>query len=196
MRAFYINLDKRTDRRAEMEDALACLGIVAERFPAIEATPGSLGCTRSHLEVLKRARAEGQPYVLVLEDDFQALVPPAQFNQALARLLDEQPEFDLVMLSYNMQHSAPHNDFLVKVLFAGTASGYIVHQRFYDTLIQLFEYSSTMLAAHPDLPHLYALDVVWRPIQPTCAWYAFTPRLGKQRASYSDINHRMEDYDV
>jgi hypothetical protein len=51
MHCFFINLDRRVDRRLETEAELARMGIEAERFPAIERIPGGLGCTQSHIEV-------------------------------------------------------------------------------------------------------------------------------------------------
>jgi glycosyl transferase family 25 len=50
---FYINLDSRTDRRKEIEEELQRIGISGERFSAILAKPGIVGCNKSHLAVLK-----------------------------------------------------------------------------------------------------------------------------------------------
>ena len=70
---FYINLDKRTDRRAEIEQELQQFNLYdkAERFPAIPVpNQGILGCTMSHLAVLKLAKERKYKQVLILEDDF------------------------------------------------------------------------------------------------------------------------------
>ena len=37
---FYINLDKRTDRKQEIEEELTRMGLNAERYPAIHTTIG------------------------------------------------------------------------------------------------------------------------------------------------------------
>ena len=55
--AFYINLDRRVDRRKEIEAELDNLGASYERFPAIQTSPGCIGCAQSHLAVLKEARS-------------------------------------------------------------------------------------------------------------------------------------------
>lgn len=57
MRGFYINLDRRTDRRAEIEKELE--GLAMERFPAVSHPNGAIGCTMSHLACLKLARERG-----------------------------------------------------------------------------------------------------------------------------------------
>ena len=65
-------MDKREDRRVEIESELANYGFTekSERFRAIE-TPGFgiLGCGKSHLEVFKLARERKYKNVLIFEDD-------------------------------------------------------------------------------------------------------------------------------
>ncbi len=195
----YINLDRRTDRCAEMEAELERLGLTARRFSAVARRPGIVGCGYSHLAVLKEARAKGLQNVLILEDDFEAVVPTAEFHAALQTFFSsaEAEEFDVLMLAYYAPHVAPveGNPDLVKVLEAQTASAYIVNQRFYDRLIELYEW------AIPELERTgrhweYANDQVWKRLQPAANWYACKGRLGKQRASYSDTAEQFHDYGV
>jgi glycosyl transferase family 25 len=197
--AFYINLARRTDRLAEMETELEKLGLTAERFEAIERRPGIVGCGLSHLAVLKAARAAGLPNVLILEDDFEAVVEPAEFWAALEAFFagPQAAEFDVLMLAYYAPHVVPveGTELVVKVLEAQTASAYIVNARMYDRLIELYEWAMPQLAAtgeHWD----FANDQVWKRLQPAANWYAFKGRLGKQRASYSDTAERFHDYGV
>ena len=49
---FYINLEKRQDRKEEIENELNTHGLVGERFDAIPHNPGCVGCAKSHLSVL------------------------------------------------------------------------------------------------------------------------------------------------
>ena len=71
---YYINLDRRTDRREQMETELTRMGLTGERYSAIEANPSIIGCCQSHLNVLKKAKDEGLANVLILEDDFIFIV--------------------------------------------------------------------------------------------------------------------------
>ena len=41
---FYINLDRRPDRRAEVEEEFKKMELVVERFSAIDRKPGIVGC--------------------------------------------------------------------------------------------------------------------------------------------------------
>ena len=90
--AFYINLDRRLDRRKEIEAELGNLGVPYERFPAIKTIPGCIGCALSHLAVLKEARSRGYKNVLIFEDDFMPLVSKEEFWETLTKGLQEAPD--------------------------------------------------------------------------------------------------------
>ena len=63
--AFYINLDARTDRRAEFEGEMEKMEISCEHFPAIKGNPGLVGCGYSHMGVIKEAQRRGYESVLI-----------------------------------------------------------------------------------------------------------------------------------
>lgn len=89
MQVYYINLARRTDRRAFMEAQFARLGLQATRIEAIAAndlgpemrakysnpdalfyvTPGDLACAMSHAIAYRQFLQSQAPYALVLEDD-------------------------------------------------------------------------------------------------------------------------------
>jgi glycosyl transferase family 25 len=64
----YINLNKRVDRRADIENELNLFSLRYERFSAIEHEDGAIGCALSHLEVLKIAKKNNYKNILILED--------------------------------------------------------------------------------------------------------------------------------
>ena len=101
--------------------------------------------------------------------------------------------FDVVMLAYNIQRSEPYSDHLLKVVEAYTTAAYIVHSDLYDELIQLYSWAIPMLEEIGDLWR-YSPDQVWKRLQPCTKWYASKVRLGKQRASYSDIMGHFVEY--
>lgn len=189
---FYINLDKRTDRRREIELELTGAGITAERFAAIAATPGIVGCGLSHLAVLRLARDRGLKNVLIFEDDFQLVVYKEQFWEVLNAFFERGVPYDVLMLSYSIQTSQPIDTLITKVLEAETASAYIVNACFYDALIELYEEAMPLLAA-TGKHWIWANDQIWKRLQPTSRWFATTLRLGKQRGSYSDNSLQYMD---
>jgi len=197
----YINLDSRTDRREHMEAQLEKYGLtgVAERFAAI-ANPGFgiWGCGQSHLAVLKSALERGWDHVLIFEDDFEFVISPEEFHRRLTDLPDH-PHFDVLMMAYNMRESehlsegcrfAPSYQ---RVLFAQTASAYLVKESEYDALIELYERVLPLLLS-TGMHWLYANDVAWKPLQEQHLWIAPIERWGKQMDGYSDNAQEFMSY--
>lgn len=188
----YINLDKRVDRREQIESELR--GYKFERFPAIFNEEGIVGCSYSHLGVLKLARDRGYARVLILEDDFQFLVSHEEFEEELKKLDDI--EFDVCMISYNLIKSeliGCEGLGLGRVIEAQTASGYIVNAHYYDTLIALYEESVKLLET-TKMHWIYANDQIWKQLQKKDRWYYFIKRIGKQRDGYSDNSKCFMSY--
>ena len=186
---FYINLDKRTDRREEIENEFFEKEWTNyERYPGTE-TPGFgiLGCTLSHLNVLKLAKERSYKNVLIMEDDFMFLVSKEEVEENLSKLFESEIPFDVCMLSYNLFQSVPCEKFpfLLKALDVQTASGYIVNHLFYDKLIENLEVAYNLLN-QTHTHWLYANDQYWKSLQPVNNWYCFATRIGKQRPGISD----------
>ena len=193
--AFYINLDRRTDRRAEIEGELARMGISGERFPAIENPDGAIGCMMSHLSVLEMAKERGYPNVLILEDDLTFLVGKEELWSTLHSAMQETDgNYEVIMLSYSIQESTAFSPNLLAIQYAGTASGYIVHSDFYTTLINLTRWALEKYS-ETGYTWLFAYDVAWSRIQGN-RWFATSKRIGIQRPSFSDIEGRHTDYKV
>jgi GR25 family glycosyltransferase involved in LPS biosynthesis len=192
--AFYINLDHRTDRRAEIEAELDRIGIPCERFPAIKYSPGIVGCGYSHLAVLKEARARGYKSVLIFEDDFQFLVNKETFWSIMSGIeRDLSGSYDVIMLAYNLQNAGPqHSEHLMKADGAQTTSAYIIHSRMYDTLINLWEMAVERLIQTGE-HWVWALDQIWKTLQPKSEWFTTKVRIGLQRPSFSDIGQKFVD---
>jgi glycosyl transferase family 25 len=195
---FYINLDKRSDRREEIENQLQKYNLLdkAERFPAFY-TPeqGALGCAQSHLAVIKLAKERKYPNVLILEDDFYFIISKEEFEHELKQFFDANIPFDVCMISYNIQRSHPTEyPFLQKIIEAQTASGYIVNESLYDNLIDIYEESIPLLQQTGEHWN-YANDQIWKRLQPITKWYALTTRCGKQRPGLSDNSGQYQDHD-
>lgn len=191
MHMFYINLESRTDRRQQFEDECRKMNIEVERFPAIQRTPGALGCSYSHYSVIKLAKERGYPSVMIFEDDFEFLVSKEQFEDVLAHL---PHDYDVVMMSYNLQREEPYNNRFGRALEVQTASGYIVSSKFYDALLSTWEVSLAEYEKQPHCHWLFINDQSWKPLQPQSRWYYSLLRVGKQRASWSDISNDFVDY--
>jgi GR25 family glycosyltransferase involved in LPS biosynthesis len=183
----YINLEKRKDRREEIESELDKIELPYERFNAVERKMGLAGCGYSHLEVLKIAKRKNYKNILILEDDFMFLVSKEEFENQLTQFFDIVTQYDVCMISYNVLQNEPvsETDVVKRLLEAQTASGYIVNNHYYDKLIELYEKNIPILE-QTGMHWIYANDQVWKPLQKQDKWYYFTTRIGKQRPGYSD----------
>jgi hypothetical protein len=93
---FVINLDERKDRWKRVSSMLDGLGVQYERFPAVRASPGWVGCGKSHIGVAQEAKRRRLMWVLVLEDD--CIIEPAdwkRFQELLPWLWKKRGEWTL-----------------------------------------------------------------------------------------------------
>jgi glycosyl transferase family 25 len=192
---FYINLNKRTDRREQIENELNNFGLSFERFEGID-TPdfGSYGCGLSHLGVLKLSKERGYRNVLILEDDFTFLVSKEEFENNLTKFFESGMNYDVCKLAYNLHEFQDiDNDTVGKVLYSATASAYIVNNHYFERLINLYEWAMPLLNS-TRYHWIYSCDQIWKDYQRADKWYYFKNRIGKQRPSYSDNGLSFVDY--
>jgi len=189
----YINLERREDRRKEIEEELDKFGIKAERFAAIPYEPGIVGCNMSHTQVLREAEAANLETLLVLEDDFQFLIDPETFRKHLNDFFALKISWDIVLLSYNLQEEEPYNDLIGRVRSAQTTSGYLIHNKCLKRLADCIDAATPKLISTGQHWE-YALDQVWKEIQKTGDVFYFKTRIGKQRPSFSDNSKQFMDF--
>jgi GR25 family glycosyltransferase involved in LPS biosynthesis len=193
---FYINLDKREDRKELMNCELEKYKLNAERFPAVfNPNNGLVGCGYSHLRVLELAKERNYKNVLILEDDFYFIESKDVVETELEKLFYHKPDFDVCFLSYNLHDGfvCETTPFLMRTLYSATASGYIVNHHYYDKLIELYRINIPLLETTGQ-DWIYANDQIWKNLQATDNWFCFTKRLGKQRAGFSDNGNSYVDY--
>ena len=192
--AFYINLEYRRDRLSEIQTELEKMNLKAERFEAIKAPYGGVGCTKSHIEVLKIAKERGYNSVLILEDDFMFSMDRETFWKELKTFETKKIDYDIIMLGCNLIQAHVFDEQLYKVIEGQTTSAYIVHNRMYDKLIEVFSNSISML--EKTRAHELHCDQCWKVFQPEGRWFTFRNKIGIQRLSYSDIENRVVYYGV
>lgn len=198
-RIFYINMDKRGDRRELIEKELEKYDLmhIAERFVGIPFEPGIVGCGKSHLAVMKLAKERGYKNVLILEDDFTFLVDKNTLEEKLCTFFEEVNRFDVCMFCCNVvrQNDCIEYPYLKRLVEASNASAYLINGHYLDTLIALYEEALPLLE-QTGQHWIYANDQVWKRLQLNDIWYCFSPRLGKQLSGYSDNAQRFMDYDT
>ena len=201
---YYINLDSRLDRLEQFTQQIntyfsgGILEARVERFPAIQHSHGLLGCSMSHLEVIKKAKTAGSRYTLVFEDDFEFIVSRDIFetniNNFFNLVENNNLDFKVAMLAYNANNhfEITNNDTLETTTDVQTCAGYLINSKYYDELIQCWE-QGIQLYQTTWQDWIYGCDQYWKKLQHE-KWYIFKTRIGKQRAGYSDCGKRFIDY--
>ena len=193
---FYINLEHRTDRKAHVENELKKMGWKNyTRFNAIKCKDGRVGCSMSHLKLLKDAKENNLDYVVIVEDDI-CFTQPKVFNDMLEDFLSKNIEYDVLLLAGNLRSRSTINltSYLHKVYRSCTTTGYIVKKHYYDTLIENIESGIKNLLSHPELHGQFAIDTNWFTLQEKDNWVIFRPRTITQLPDYSDIEKRNVSY--
>jgi hypothetical protein len=192
----YINLERRPDRKEDIENELNKFGLKYTRFIAVD-TPGygCYGCSLSHLHILKYVKEMGYKNVMIVEDDFQFLVDKEEFENKITLLFEKKPNFDVCMLSACIQQVQPDPDSnpnFRRIIEASASSGYIIQSHYYDKLIEIFEWSFPKLI-ETRMEWIYTLDQVWKRLQVTDNWITFEKLVGKQRPGFSDCGNSYSD---
>ena len=189
----YINMDARTDRRAELEAEFARIGIPEDkimRFPAssYNGCPNT-GCLVSHANVIHLAYEMGYRNVLVLEDDFRFIEDAAKVNADIRAFFEMKLDWDVLMLTTCSAVVIPeYVGYLASRISSSTnGAGYLVNRSIMMELTDLFDANVENLfntKAH----WLYQNDILWKSLMPTKQWYMFNQYLGYQVGGYSDLS--------
>ena len=199
-KVFVINLERRKDRLEQFTEEYKKIidDNKLERFDAIyRPDHGCLGCTLSHLEVVKQAKERGYKKIIIFEDDFQFIIDRQTFHNNLKDFFDLNLDFKVCMLSYNIMNNElyPYNDLLSITTNVQTASGYIVNSEYFDQLIECLSYGAKELEKTHQHWN-YINDQVWKSLQKDRKWFIFNERMGIQRESYSDLAGKIVNHGV
>lgn len=191
---FLINLNRRPERLQKVLPALEKAGIDnVLRFSAIDGkeinyrgqlNSGQLGCTLSHLGIIKYAKEHNLESVFIFEDDAELA---NNFNEVTEKALAELPP-DWCLFYTGGNHLQPitaHTTNLHKVNGTLTTHAYAIHSRFYNVVINAIE-----------TDYNNVIDVVYYQLQKQYPVYCTNPRVAFQAAGFSDLEGREVDYTV
>jgi len=198
---YYINLDERTDRNSQFLQEMEKINFPKHkiiRIPGIKMDNGHLGCSLSHIKAVNQFISSGSLNCIIFEDDFEFVEDPLHLKHAFTDFFVNHVQYDVCMLSGNVVEKEQSHKyyFLNKILNAQTASGYMLNRNFAETLLENYNAGAGLLSQNPENHQMYAIDQYWKELQPRSNWYIFNPKLGKQRASYSNIQGGYLDMTV
>lgn len=158
-KVFYINLDSRVDRRKIFEESAKNLNIPVQRFSAVVAPDNlatplykghvdpfrkfKIGCTLSHMEIIKYAKENNLSNCLIFEDDCVFLETYAENIQSCVNDL-KQINWDLFYLGgqpNNYCEKVTNNLFQIKNGGVYTTHAYAINHTFFDKVLNVDPYS-------------------------------------------------------
>jgi hypothetical protein len=86
-------------------------------------------------------------------------------------------------------------EYVARVFYCQTTTGYVIKSHYYDTLLANFKESANNLLRYPERKKEFALDIYWKRLQLQDFWYMITPPTVTQYESYSDIEEKNVNYD-
>lgn len=203
-RVYYINLNKRTDRRQHIENEIVKMGLrdKATRVEATEHRYGFLGCTKSHIRTLEYflCTDDSVQTCLILEDDFfiHSHFSIEEVDKRLRLFFDEKrDQWDTLFFTATIHDMTPMSPFYAKANKIFTTSAYCVHKKYAQTLLDNYQngfYLMSESLSKGIKNNAYCLDVYSQSLQKKDNWFVLYPKIGGQIPSYSDIENRFVDY--
>jgi len=176
---YIINLKERDDRKHHIINEVTKAPQLS--YTIVEAIRDNTGtCFASHLKCIQLAKDNKLPFVLILEDD---CIFTSNCIAILNAVYDELPTliWDMLYLGANLNSPATsYSKTLIKLTGAYTTHAYMVHERFYDTILNL-----TL-----DVE----IDVCYSKLMPEHNVFMCDPIIAYQLPSHSDIQHGFRDY--
>ena len=174
------------------------MGVPDEKVVRISAVnkpgQGDWGCSLSHLFTIQQFIDSNIENCIVFEDDFVFTQDLQTVNAEFREVFDNSVNYDVVMLSANeVETKSTEHQYLKKVNDAQTTSGYMVTKYFAHILMQNYRDGAKLIeqsykiGKSDALQGPFCIDQYWKRLQPQSNWYMFSPKLGVQRESYSDI---------
>jgi glycosyl transferase family 25 len=196
---FYINLEKRADRKEHFLEEMKKFCVDESKIVRIDAvynTNGALGCTKSHIKALEQFMANPAWLTcIIFEDDFTLYDTNLENNTGLLKkFFMNFTDWGMLLLASNQNRSPSkdtHVEGIKEVVYSQTTSGYCIHKDSVTEVYNNFKESAAALEKG-DAVYQYALDVFWNRL--TMKRFCFSPNMGYQCPGYSDIENRNVSY--
>ncbi len=194
-KVYCINLDSREDRWNQAQEEFKRNNIVAERVSAVEGAKlnldfppeikeGAVGCSLSHLFIMKMAKQLNLESYLVLEDDVKFI---DNFTEIFPQIMSQVPDdWDMLYLGgqhihgRNIQEITPN---IYKCEYTLTTHSFAVRNTVYDLFIdKLIDITKPC-------------DVHFAEQHKKINAYVCIPHLTWQREGYSDVEGQSVNYE-
>ena len=202
---YVINLDKRIDKWISLNNHLKkryinIFNLI--RFSALEGNPSWAHCALSHIELIKKAKTENMPFIVMMQDDNRF---NKNDNEKLIKLfkwlIKHKSEWDIFNGNPTFPNHKPNqlikcihkNPKIISYNYGKTANFVIYNSSIYDKIINLE--SLYLKIKNKDVKWNYsnqAYDHLTSLIGAKCL--TIIPFLTYQNTSYSDLQKKIKNY--
>lgn len=189
---FYINLEHRKERNLNTINELKKIGIKKpNRINAVTHQIPLIGCAKSHITCLEKAKQNGWNYVIIFEDDIK-IEGKKKVIEKFKKYITY--DFDVLYLGcWNYVKPEKIENDLSKVVHASCLHAYIVKEHYYDILINHLKESIELKLKDPD-NRKYNNDEYINSLQKKDKWYCITPIQITQRDGWSDNFNEVRNF--
>jgi GR25 family glycosyltransferase involved in LPS biosynthesis len=185
----YINIDERTDRKEQLIKMLSIFDPdKITRISAVKNENPVIGCTLSHIAAIRHAKKMNYPNVLILEDD--AIWSNVTQGFKVFEEIIQNP-YDVIMLGGTFPR---FNKKTHRVSFSYSAHAYLIHNSYYDTILDAAVNKIKSYKPKIHKKHTHAIDVIYSKLQKKDNWFLVYPPLMIQGKSHSDIAGKVVNY--
>lgn len=157
---FVVNLERRTDRLKSIQSEMKYIGWDYELFYAVD-TNSHVGCSLSHIEIIKLAKERNYECVLIIEDDC-SVMPYANSLIEKLEVEIENLEFGVINLAPTLNRPVLKHDTLNVLIDITTLPPCLPHHRdIYATNMILYHqsvYDDLLELEEPSKLGYYAID--------------------------------------
>jgi GR25 family glycosyltransferase involved in LPS biosynthesis len=195
IKGFYINLDKRPDRKLHFESIQQKYSFFSnlERLSATEHEKGYIGCTQSHIKALNKCKEMEGDVFMICEDDL-IILNDENYNK-MVNCLNIKDDWDLLTLTPRGDPFGNDNirNQYFRIKNCQTTTGYIIKREFIDILIENLHDGLKQLLNNGN-PNNYSIDQYWKNLQTKHRFYYFKDVFAGQLVGFSDIEKRFVNY--
>ncbi len=187
---YIINLDYRIDRKYSSLNEVRKISDNPIIFNAIKNSKGAIGCTQSHIAVLKNAIDMNLDYVVILEDDIK-IINETYILNTINEIF--KSKWDVIILAGVINNETNIDKYCNKVINAQTTTGYIVNNKYFKKLYKNFTEGLEKFMK-TNTAKLYAIDIYWKNIQKEDNWVCLKKKYIYQESDFSDIENKIVNY--
>lgn len=193
---YVINLDKSPERWEQIQKEWKGV-FPLQRLSGVEASPGWVGCGLSHVKAVEEAKARGDPWVLVWEDDCiprkrngeagNVHVIRRMWDQVMSQLSKNPGKWDIVLGATSRLFDSPNRDIDLSTSFTSVYRlnrGFTAHWILYNASIYDFIIAWKETKPSPIDVYMYEKARI----------FVTLPFMAEQRPCFSTIENKETDY--